>query len=928
MIVVSRGSALLKRNGRCAALTMAGSKLWWALVLWILAVGVRAASEQTDEAGALQAFLEATLPLSFSRRFNFSAPLCSWRGVRCWGNGSVSGLLLEGFGLKGVIPEGTLGKLSSLTRLILFNNSLRSPIPSDLWSLVSLEYLSLSLNSFNEEVSPELSHLQRLQRLDLSHNSFHGSVPSQIGQLSFLRYLYLSSNGFSESVSAAIFESPNLHDVDLSSNSLSGPLLAQLTNVSSLVTLNLSNNRLSGMLPPDLSVRLPGLAILDLTNNSFNGDLSPLNSSTSLEQVMLSYNGFTGPVPQLKSAKVVRLNANLLYGPLESAFGPELTELDLSLNVLFGDVSKFINSSSASVTHMDLSSNGLAGNLSQVDFSTRNMALNYLDLSNNHIEGGIPESIGKAINITYIDLSNNKLDGGLPANFSQMGLLQHLDLSNNNLTGSASQLLEVHSLKYLNLSNNKQMGCNSDLEGMFGPDSFTGVLDCHPAAADIARNMPMEKETRSKLKWGAIAGIIAGAALAVMLMLVLLVSVACRKRGRWPPHSTLSLKQRSGVYREDSRFISGPFSFDTNSGPWAANVKNASSVPVIMFEKPLLNLTFADLLRATSNFNRETQVSQGGLGPVYSAVLQGDLHVSIKVLIEGRILTNEVAATEFASLSKIKHPNLVPLLGYCIVGEERLVIYEFMRNGGLHRWLMGSPERSQGLYSNNLMYYDVSTDLASRATVEPLPDAINLNWPVRHKIALGVARSLAFLHHGQSAKMVHRDVKASNVMLDEEFEPHLANMGLAGLLAGSEEALFAGGSPGYAPPEYGQAAGKVTTMGDVFSYGVILLELVTGKKPVGDSYDDEGADFKTEFGGRPGISDLVGWVHMLMQEKRPGSLMHALDPRACEDQISEGQMLEVLRMGYLCTAESPLKRPTIQQVVGLLKDMAPNITSP
>ena len=112
--------------------------------------------------------------------------------------------------------------------------------------------------------------------------------------------------------------------------------------------------------------------------------------------------------------------------------------------------------------------------------------------------------------------------------------------------------------------------------------------------------------------------------------------------------SALSLK-RPATFKDsaDSRYMSGPFSFESNSGPWVANVRNAASVPVVMFEKPLLNLTFADLLRATSNFNKETQVSQGGLGPVYSATLGVDLRVSIKVLIEGRVLTNEVAAAHF-----------------------------------------------------------------------------------------------------------------------------------------------------------------------------------------------------------------------------------------------------------------------------------------
>ncbi|KAH7278265.1 hypothetical protein KP509_38G033200 [Ceratopteris richardii] len=665
------------------------------------------------------------------------------------------------------------------------------------------------------------------------------------------------------------------------------------------------------------------LATLDLSNNSFTGDLESLHGLPSLEQVILSFNSFTGPIPLLRSSKIVKMNSNLLSGHIQAVFGPQLSVLDLSSNSLSGAISELVNVSSPLMKHIDVSSNSFSGSLSLVNF-TSFTALEYLDLSSNNITGSIPDAIGDSTNLTYIDFSNNMINGSVPQSFVHLTSLSHLDLSCNSLSGDVTELTRLQNMKYLNLSFNENLGCNFALVAAFGMGSFSGVMDCRPAAANITLPPPGSLR-KGKINLGIVVGVVVGCVLGLGVVFMIFSVVRCRKKGRWPRHSTLSLKQRVGTFKEDSKFMSGPFSFESNSGPWVANVKNATSVPVIMFEKPLLNLTFADLLRATSNFNRETQVSQGGLGPVYSAMLPGDLHVSIKVLIDGRILTNEVAASEFSSLAKIKHPNLVPLLGYCIVGEERLVIYEFMKNGGLHRWLLGSPDCSQGFPPHNHMYYDVSRDLASRATVEPLPEAVNLSWGVRHKIALGLARALAFLHHGQSVKLVHRDVKASNVMLDEEFEPHLANTGLAGLLAGSEDAMFAGGSPGYAPPEYGQSGGKVTSMGDVFSYGVVLLELVTGKKPIGDTYEDEeGAGTS----GCPAINDLVGWIRMLMHEKQSGSLIRALDSRAYEDPISQGQMLEVLRIGYLCTADLASKRPTIQQVVGLLKDIAPNMNSP
>eukprot|EP00249_Psilotum_nudum_P014223 c24727_g1_i1 orf=732-1301(-) len=187
-----------------------------------------------------------------------------------------------------------------------------------------------------------------------------------------------------------------------------------------------------------------------------------------------------------------------------------------------------------------------------------------------------------------------------------------------------------------------------------------------------------------------------------------------------------------------------------------------------MFEKPLLNLTFANLLQASSNFNREAQLTEGGFGPVYRAVLPGDIHVAIKVLTGGRVLTNQEAAAEFGVLSRIKRPNLVPILGCCLVGDERLAIYEYMENGNLHDWLHDTPVKTH--------LDDWSKDTWDGKESSPFREV--MNWTQGHIIAIGIARALAFLHHGHSTQLVHCDVKSSDVMFDTEFEPHLANTGL------------------------------------------------------------------------------------------------------------------------------------------------------
>lgn len=189
-----------------------------------------------------------------------------------------------------------------------------------------------------------------------------------------------------------------------------------------------------------------------------------------------------------------------------------------------------------------------------------------------------------------------------------------------------------------------------------------------------------------------------------------------------------------------------------------------------------------------------------------------------------------------------------------------------------------------------------------------------LSWPIRHRIAVGVARALAFLHHGCSPNVIHRDVTSSNIMLDGQYEPHLAGCGLAGLVESGKQLsmltpVMGGMTLGYIPPEYGQTW-NATPRGDVYSFGVVLLELVTGKRPTGQYFHDS-------YGG-----NLVGWVRALIREKRG---YKCLDPKLLQSGV-ESEMLETLRIGYLCTAELPTKRPTMQQVVGLLKDIHVEVT--
>lgn len=772
---------------------------------------------------------------------------CSYSST--YGENRVTGLILESMQLHGIFPSGTLGNLSALSHLSVYDNDLAGPFPAEIFSLLKLSYLSLSRNLFSGAIPVGFSHLVHLSRLDLSHNRLSGALPDDFRVLAELRFLYLSSNAFSQDFPAFLLSLPNLVDLNISYNNLQGSLPSSFNTAmaaSSLSTLDLSHNNLTGPIPSFNQVS-SHLQCLDLSHNTFKGDVSGMVSS--------------------------------LPG--------SLTWLDLSSNMLTGQPSWNV-SHTPSLNHLAIAANPFTP--SPLQWITAFHKLQYLNLSQMHIVGIIPNTIAFLTNLVVLDLSYNNLYGSLPSSFTSLQNITYLDLSSNNLSGEASVLLKLKALSSLNYSFNDPSDCDiaNEIRDKFGQDSFIGL--CKSFAADKIQNSGKHRSKHTAIMIGSIA-----ICLAVFVCCVLARGLFALRRRR-KMHRAIFIAKK---FTLEEQHVSGPFSFKTESGTWMVNVKNSSSVPVVVFEKPLLELTFADLLQATASFSKEAQLAEGGFGPVYKAALPGGLEVTIKVLIEGRIRTDQEAEEEFAVLSKVKHPNIVPLLGYCLVGEERLVMYQYMENNvGLDRWLHDLPIGMQ---------LDDWRDFEWEPTESEVPISGELGlWSRRRKIALGIARALSFLHHGHSPHIIHRDVKASNILLDKEFEPQLADTGLVGLLAAGDESSFAGSTTGYAPPEYHYTGSKVSTKGDVYSYGVVLLELVTGKRPFGDYYQEG-------FSG-----NLVAWVRFLTKEKR---MRRALDPRISLDRAAVSEMLEALHIGSLCTAEVAAKRPSMQQVVGLLKDL-------
>ncbi|KAL3533083.1 hypothetical protein ACH5RR_006604 [Cinchona calisaya] len=811
------------------------------------------------------------LNLNSAKVYNFSVSFCSWPGVFCDANEeNIVKLVASGLGLSGVIPDTTIGKLVKLQSLDLSNSKITA-FPSDFWSLGSLKSLNLSFNQISGELPSNIGNFGLLETLDLSSNQFSGSIPEAISSLESLQVLKLDQNEFEFGIPLGILQ------------------------CKSLVLIDLSGNKLNGSLHDGFGSAFPELKYLNLAGNGFTGKESKFSGLKSITYLNISRNSFKGSV------------ASFFEGSLEV--------IDLSRNQFQGHISQVNSSPSFDLSHlvyMDLSENQLSGefftdliqaqNLRHLNFAhnrfTKQELLNigmlsgleYLNLSECNLIGEMPSEISMLSNMGTLDLSKNHLTGHIPP--LSIRKLQVLDVSYNNLSGEIPlKLLEkLPWMERFNFSYNNLTLCGSE----FSPETLNSAFIGSLKSCPIAANPDLFKRGTHTHR-GLHLALALTISMVCLLVGLLFLAFGCRRKTK-----TWEVKQNS--YKEEQN-ISGPFSFQTDLTTWVADVKQATSVPVVIFEKPLLYFTFADLLSATSHFDRGTLLAEGKFGPVYRGFLPGGIHVAVKVLVHGSTMTDQEAARELEYLGRIKHPNLVPLTGFCLAGEQRIAIYDYMENGNLQNLLHDLPLGVQATedWSTDTWEEDDNNSIQNVGS-----EGLLNNWRFRHKIALGTARALAFLHHGCSPSIIHRDIKASSVYLDLNLEPRLSDFGLAKIFGNGLE-----DEPGYVPPEFLEpqigSPNNPTPKSDVYGFGIILFELITGKKAVDDDYSEEKE------------TTLASWARGLV---RKSAASRAIDPKIHGTGL-ETQMIEALKIGYLCTADLPSKRPSMQQVVGLLKDIEP-----
>ncbi|KAK3024812.1 hypothetical protein RJ639_042817, partial [Escallonia herrerae] len=752
-------------------------------------------------------------------------------------------LVLSANNFKGKIPE-EIGNCKNLTLIDLSVNQLSGSVPDIFGDLSKLELLILSSNTLSGGIPVFLLNITTLLRFAANQNNFTGTIPPGISR--YLENLDLSYNMLNGSIPVDLLTPPNLQFVDLSNNLLEGSVPANIS--SSLVRLRLGGNLLNGTIPSSSLGILQNLTYLELESNMLTGTIPPeLGSCNSLALLNLAENRLTGSLPvqlsNLGNIQVIKLQHNNLVGEIPDQFSQMtlLQTLNISWNYLNGSIPHSV--SSLDLVHLDLHGNNLSGSIPDSIGSL--YSLLELQLGSNQLTGAItllPRSLQIALN-----LSNNNFEGPIPDSLSRLTGLEVLDLSNNRFSGEIPTFLStMESLTLLVLSNNQLSGVIPNFKSRVTL-VVTGNKNLINATTTNSNPSPSEKNKKVAV-WVVVAAAAAGV-VAVGIIAVIAMSISRRFYRISDEHPGLMVE-------------------DDLSQPKVIERKLLTANPIhssnIDFAKAMEVVTHPSSIVLKTRFSTYYEV----IMPSGKSYYVKKLNWSNKIF---QLHSHEKFGEELEVLGKLSNSNVMIPLAYVLSVGSAYLFYELAEKGTLH----------------DVLHDNLGNDL---------------DWASRYSIAVGIAQGLAFLHGYTSGPILLLDLSSKSILLKSFKEPQVGDIELCKVIDPSKNTgslSTIAGSVGYIPPEYAYTM-RVTMAGNVYSFGILLLELLTGKPAVSNG------------------TELARWV--LSKPAQQDKWDHILDFRVAKKSslAARSQMASILRIALACVSISPEARPNMKSVLRML----------
>ncbi|MCD7471791.1 hypothetical protein HAX54_012459 [Datura stramonium] len=839
-----------------------------------------------DLAGVLPASL-AKLP--YLKKINLNRNYLSGTIPPEWASAKLEFMAVSNNRLSGHVPEYT-GNMTSLVKLSLETNLFNGSLPAEVGNLVNLDTLILSANNFTGEWPVELNNLTNLIELRISSNSFVGKLPN-FESWKKLQMLEIQGSGFEGPIPPSVSVLTSLNELRISDLNGGASEFPPLTNMTNMTKLVLRSCNIHGKIP-DSVAEMTELRFLDLSFNKLEGGIANLEYLTNLEATYLTGNAFVGRIPDWLTSRDTRFVIDLSYNKFDESSEPSTCRDNLNLFRSFKvgnfvEQGKCLSISPCSEDKYSLHINCgggkvTIGNTTYEEDEDSAGAAKFVYWKGNWGTSSTGHFWDRIISLN--DYKANNVSA-IKGDESQLYMTAHL--SPLSLTyfarclANGSYTLTLHFAEIVFRDNRSFQSLGRRIFDVYIQDELKFKdFDIERLAGGVDKALKEKFNVTVKDKTVQVRFQYAGKGTTAIPTRgsygPLVSAISLEANFKPPPPQVISSNQKKKIL-----IVAGAVMSSLALILMILLVAWRKRRNRKLMEQELRGLdlqtgifTFRQIKAATSNFDAANKLGEGGFGSVYKGTLADGTIIAVKQLSSKSRQGNREFVNEIGMMSGLHHPNLVRLYGCCVERNQLLLVYEYMENNNLSHALFG-PE-----------------DCGPK-----------LDWPTRQKICVGIAKGLAFLHEESPLKMIHRDIKGTNVLLDKDLNPKISDFGLAKLHDEEKTHVTTrvAGTIGYMAPEYA-LWGYLTHKADLYSFGVVVLELVAGKNNMKYHPDEN-------------YVCLLDWALVL---QRKGKFLELVDPRLGSN-YNKKEALRMIRVALRCTNPSPALRPNMSAVVNMLE---------